>query len=632
MHDVGGTLDRLKSAPKHTDFIVCDIESKDGDSQLAGFTRPFMTGVYTGATFHPFYDKPEARAEYPWDQAFYMPGGNVDRAMRFMLSKRFRGLNIYAHNAGRFDYLFFLPWLMHVGVDLGYRFTIIPVSSAIQILDVRRGTDKRNKWRFLDSVRLIPTRLDKAAKSFGLSGKVQHDLNIPEHDRASWNIYNGEDCRQLYMVMDKFHKYVETDLRGEVGVTAPSTAMKIFRRNHLKKSIPRSVDTHEFVRSGYFGGRVECFRKECEGLRYYDINSSYPASMLEDMPVGEGFWWDGEPSALVKESYIGFVECDVWVPTDLHIPPLPVRKGKLIFPTGRLSGIWEWGELQMALSVGCEIRKWKRSVWYEKGKLFDTYVKEIYWLRDKSNPEYKEGLAAIAKIMLNSLYGKFGMRTERKKLYLWDDPELPEGAIPTTGSPDSLLWMATEEADASYVLPQISARVTALSRVRLYQGMMQAIAAGGEVAYTDTDSVLTTAELATTTALGGWKDEYPEYSGRIAGRFVSPKVYILTVPNSDFEAFPFERDTVWESVRAKGLEDRSRKSIEFLEGGGTVLQKRLEKVGTLARGGFNSGPRIRMVPRRLLGGDPKRVEMKDGSTKPIELHMWDDLQTALGER
>jgi len=88
------------------DFIVCDIESKDGDSQKAGFTRPFMTGVYTGESFHPFYDKEDIRNEWPIEEAYFRPGGNVDRAMRFMLQTRFRGHHIYAHNGGRFEYLF----------------------------------------------------------------------------------------------------------------------------------------------------------------------------------------------------------------------------------------------------------------------------------------------------------------------------------------------------------------------------------------------------------------------------------------------------------------------------------------------------------------------------------------------
>lgn len=621
-------------------FLVLDIESKDGDSQKAGFTRPFMVGVYghTGMkqappVYHPFFDGTVGGDPF---ERYWREGGCVDRAMRFILQKRFRGHHIYAHNAGRFDYLFLLPWLMNTGYKLGFRFSIIPVASSIQVLDVWKGkVDDEGKmrrhhvWRFLDSYRLIPTSLDKAAKSFGLVGKTKHDLHLPETD-PSWVTYNGQDCSELYGVLEKFHNYIENVLCGEVGITAPATAMKIFRRNYLKRPLPRSVGTHDFVRRGYFGGRTEPYEKECSELRYYDINSSYPAAMRELMPAGEATMWEGPPPERFMEKRLGFVEADVIVP-DMHIPVLPVRaeSGKLIFPTGKLSGVWEWDELKLAMEEGAQVTSWKKSCWFEPIAIFQEYVTELYKYRDKSRPGYDAGLAEVVKVMLNASYGKFGMKTLRKKMYLFDDPKLPSNARPLTGDPDSMIFVSEEETDAVYIMPQIAARVTALGRIRLYRYMKEASCVGcwpmkcacGKrqfVCYTDTDSIVTPSTMKTGSALGELKDEYPEESGRLRGRFLGPKVYILS---TERPSFPWE-GSFFESAKAKGIERRDRETVELLAGGGTIYQKRLEKVGTLARDGFSRGPRMVTVPKRMLVTDGKRVMNADGSTTAHRLEMW----------
>lgn len=595
-------------------FLVFDIESKDGSSRTkAGFTRPFMVGVYDGQSYNEFRDEEPSKGD--WRKRYYWDNGCVDKAMRHILSSKYRGHYIYAHNGGRFDHLFLLPWLMHNGERLGFSFMVIPVCSSIQLLDVRDS--QGHIWRFLDSFRLIPTSLDKAAKSFNLDGKVQHDLGLHEND-PSWTIYLKQDCVSLYQILEKFHDYVENVLCGEVGITAPSTAVKLFRRKYLKKEVGRAVDTHTFVREGYFGGRVEVFQKEGEGLRYYDINSSYPAAMLEDMPVGEALRFTEEPSPGVTESMLGFVRAKVIVPDDIPVPPLPIRgafeeaphaNGKLIFPVGNLTGVWEWSELKNAIDAGVELVEWGESVWYERQPLFREYVLDMYRYRDKSLPGYDQGLADVVKIMLNSTYGKFGMKTLRKQIHRWDDPKLPDNAVPAGPDPDCPVWYSEREVDADYIMPQISARVTALARVRLWRYLMEAIKKGGRIYYSDTDSLLTDVELETGTALGMLKDEYPEHSGKLYGIFIKPKLYIIS--NGPFV-----------KVKAKGIEQPTVQKIQTLLDGGTIYQDRLEKIGTMARNGFLRGPRMNRIPRRLLDEPGKRLIQPDGSTVPIKLRMW----------
>lgn len=646
----------LEGPARRHPFIVGDVESKDGASQKAGFTRPFLVGLYDGVTYTPFTDSSRSGS---WRERYFWEGGCVDRFMRCVLQKRYRGHHVYAHNAGRFDYLFFLPWLMHSGEKLGFRFSVIPVASSIQVLDVWRVSDRLQtmaeealaegdhaaakryvgkrwrRWRFLDSYKLIPTSLDKAAKGFGLEGKLSHDLDLPEWD-PSWPRYNKQDCVELFGVLGKFHHYIEDVLLGEVGITAPATSVKLFRRRFLKKSIPRSVETHGFVRSGYFGGRVEVFRRSGENLRYYDINSSYPRAMLDEMPIGEGVFWEGEPPARFRDRRIGFVEADVLVP-EMEIPPLPVRakksdglpEGKLVFPVGRLHGIWEWSELSLALELGCSIEKFHKSVWYESGPLFEDFVRTLYRYRDKSQSDYDPGLAEVVKIMLNSAYGKFGMRTLRKKVYRFDDPDLPENAVPASSDPESPIWYAEEEVDAPYIIPQIAARVTAVARVQLYrQIFIPTAAAGGKLFYTDTDAGVVDVVLPTGPKLGELKDEFPEYSGKLKGEFVGPKLYLLSAPGTDFtkvKAKGIERRKTGKDGRKltpKEIDAEFEKRVRKLAAGETLYQKRLEKVGTLARAGFLRGPREILVPRRLLPDQGKRIMLPGGGTRAYSVDMW----------
>ncbi len=616
-------LTPLTGKARRRDFIVLDLESKRDFTDAAGFTRPFMFGVYDGERYYAFFDKTPPTSQ-DWEEHYFREGGCVDRGMRFVLQKKYRGKHIYAHNAGRFDYLFLLPWLMLVGRALGFEFTVIPVASSIQVMDVWRGKLRRHVWRFVDSLKLIPTSLDKAAKGFGLPGKDKSalgpdDLNRPETDRKAWIGYNAQDCIQLFRVLEKFHHYVENVLLGEVGITAPATSMKIFRRRFLKGPIERAIDTHAFIRESYKGGRTEDYIRKGEKLYYFDINSSYPAAMLEDMPAGEATWWEGDPSTFIKDGFIGFCEVDVWVPPTLNIPPLPLTQGKLIFPVGKLSGIWEWSELKMALEVGCEIRKWKRSVWYPPKRIFREFVTELYKYRDRSREDFDQGLSEVAKNMLVSLYGKFGMKTLRKKIFLATDPELPANAVPANGDPECPVWYAETESDAPYIMPQISARVTSLGRQNLYRGMLAVHKAGGRVYYGDTDSIITDVVIPTSTELGAFKDELPEYGGRLCGEFLAPKLYALTAPADDEK-----KVKAYEKVKAKGIENRLKTLENFhkLARGETLTMSRLEKVGTLAQAGFSRGPKMREVPRRFLAEDAKRTMHEDGTSSPLYLEMW----------
>lgn len=512
-------LTPLIGAPKRSRFATFDLESKDGPTQAPGFTRIFLAGLYDGEEYRAFFDQ-SLEPSVDWKYRSYLPGGCVDRLMRTVLTDAYRGRSFYAHNGGAFDFLHILPWLVREKAARDLQVSLVPLgNSGLLAIDVWKTNKKWQRWRFVDSVRLIPMSLEQAGKSFARRKKLHDESGqrildregkpftmFAAEDDPGWIPYNGSDCRLLYEVLERVHELVEV-LGGEIGLTAPSTAIKTFRRSFLKHPIARDVDTHPFIRESYVGGRTERFFDEGHYLYDDDVNSSYPYQMTLDMPAGNAEWWqNGEPPKHWKASRIGFCEVVVEVPDDIAIPPLPVRadprhfpedsgvEGKLVFPTGLLKGIWEWGELENAIACGCRVIEWKKSVWYDAAPLLREFVQTLYKYRNQAKcfgcgaaigsdfwcpacqaPGYDKGLDAFAKLLMNATYGKFAQNPVRMKLYWVTDPDMPKGCRPIIeDDPDCQVWIREEEGDAPFIMPQISARITAQARVLLHQFAMEA--------------------------------------------------------------------------------------------------------------------------------------------------------------
>lgn len=667
-------LTALTGKIKRRKFVVFDIESKKAnreDPTEPGFERPFLVGFFDGYKYEPFRnglrraDQLKAASlisDYWFTHQHLHKGGCVDSFLRFYLRPEYARTVCYAHNGGTFDHLHLLPWLVEHTDEFG--FEVVPIqSSIIKVTVFSKMVSERHRsrysWTLLDSMRLMPMSLQKSAKAFGFEGKSDLDLATPEEDLA-WERYNERDCRQLYQVVEKFHDLVENELQGEVGLTAPATAMKIYRRKFMgsgstPSAIPRhkhfdACDTevngpctegclHQFIRSSYCGGRSEVFRSHGKGLYYYDINSSYPASMRLDMPAGDKFEKYGATLAEIEElhhTHIGFIECEVTIPDDCYLPPLPHRReedGKLIFPVGTFSGIWDYDELQLLHLVGGTVNKVRRTVWYRRKQIFLEFVTELYKFRDKSRPDYNEGLGMVAKLMLNSLYGKFGMNPQRRKLIVLQKGETPpNGAIAPSlddnagvdAEISSPVWYLEEEISADYIIPQISAHITALSRILLYRTMHAVLQAGYQLYYTDTDSILTDCPtLPVGNELGALKLVY----SKVDGEFFGPKTYWIHSDNPLIGEHikgcksPTCPGCLVDKVAAKGLPAsvRTVENLRLLNQGGKVKFERLEKVGSFARRNFVGPPKLVTVTKSSKSLYDKRIVLPDGNTRAIKL-------------
>ncbi len=563
-------LDGTTRKPKRRRFCTFDIESKccgeascelcQGNPRAPGFVRPFLVGFYDPDArprkgekpYVEFRDEPHLLAR-PWKTRHLQPGGCIDKLLNYLLTPRFAGRVVYSHNGGKFDELFLLAWLEQHRDE--FDFEVIPIQSTIQMIRVWRlpedpeaDTSKLETWEFLDSIRLCPMSLAEACRTFGLKeeeSKIAFDLGSPEED-PRWSVYLERDCVSLAKVMFKVHDLVENRLGGEVGITLPSSAMKLFRRQFIgRHGVPERLPryrhwddckdretcpgcAHEWIRRGYFGGRTEIFRHRGSGLKYYDVRSSYVAAMREDMPIGERIvehgridWRKHRSDANPTGRYTGFAECSIYIPPECPIPPLPSRSkktGKLVFENGYLSGVWSIDELALLSDplVGGRIISVRRVVWFQLLPCFGHMVDVLWEFRnpvceacrasgfsEERCPHFDEGLSALAKLLGNSTYGKFAMKEVRTSV-VFARGKKPEscfvcgqtagdgvqlcpdcyGSKPATNDPEGLVWYQRKQVDAPYIIPQISSHITALGRIRLWRAMREALTtrAGDETA------------------------------------------------------------------------------------------------------------------------------------------------------
>jgi len=626
------------------------------------------------------------------------------RARRRYQSKKFQ---IAAHNGGNFDNLFVLGWIrMHAELFCGQE--IVNVQSRMLILSFRpRLSDLANagkeKWNFTDSITLLPLSLKEVGKTFCSDNpdvqKMDFDLDLPEDD-PRWDEYNRRDCLVLWMALNRFRSLVSDKLKGAVGMTAASTAMSVLRRNFMKKPIERNSHfsycdgkchkdmceieecrgrapeervchgcMHDFVRDAFFGGRTEVIRMSGRNLTYMDINSSYPTAMLGDMPIGKSRELKEGASLLMLKTmgrtYQGFVECIVEVPKKMYLPPLPYRwhkrsgEMKLIFPTGRLYGTWTWMEIEYALSLGCKLLVVGKSVWFQKGKLFDKMITTLYRYRQKKcanegcgknvqeghckceKKTWDPGLDFVAKLMMNSCFGKFATNPIREKILLTDMIPLdaPGMKIPPAWMKDAPL-KTQHIIEADYIIPHIAAWITSDARIRLHKGQMSVLNDGGLIFYQDTDSSLASQKLQPEgTALGEWKveEKHFSYDG------ILPKMYLLclhtpecddvtcrgcrvmhkkTVPGTKLCA---ENEMCLgckspQKVAMKGVPRniQTGEMYEMMSVGGEARFSRLTKFRTMLQKTLLS-PIEEPAHRQLRSEYDKRTILANGDTRPLYL-------------
>jgi len=175
------------------------------------------------------------------------------------------------------------------------------------------------------------------------------------------------------------------------------------------------------IRSSYYGGNVNVFINKIDHGYYYDMNSQYPFAMLNDMPIGNPILSNDTN----LDNYFGFVYGEITAPdyNTLRVPYIQMKDDNSDItncPRGSFSRMIFSEEIKQGLKDGYTM-KVKYGYKFERGKnLFKDYVETMYDIKKNTIDPVER---ALSKLLLNSLYGKFGMRDITSTMKIVDKDE-----------------------------------------------------------------------------------------------------------------------------------------------------------------------------------------------------------------
>lgn len=361
---------------------------------------------------------------------------------------------VYFHNL-RFDGNFIIQRLLQIGYKFASKpqeketrsFTTLISDKGlwyqIEIFFLIKGK-KVNKVTIQDSLKLIPLSVRDIAKSFKLpirKGSIDyeaHDL-LPEGAPLTKEEeeYLIHDVQIVEHALSFFHS--EGLNKMTIGSCALEEFKKLIKKKYFKMYFPPPFYDAD-VRKAYKGGFTYLnpkFRnKMLKDIVVLDVNSLYPSVMKgcsgEMLPYGTPIFYKGEyEEDALYPLYIQKIRCSFKLKPN-KIPTIQI-KGNMYYqgnqyltssdgdrPTLYLTSV----DLKLFFEQYDVYNPEFLSGWkfkgIEAGAIFGDYVDKWSDVKIKSKEEGNHGMYLISKLLLNSLYGKFGsaVTLQSKEPYL----------------------------------------------------------------------------------------------------------------------------------------------------------------------------------------------------------------------
>ena len=353
---------------------------------------------------------------------------------------------LYAHNGGKFDIMNALreyllqsdKWKIDNNIELNGSFIKLNIKSPDGYV-----------INFLDSSKMLVGTLEKLTKDF----KVEHQKlietvnhnDINEHnfnDIPELKPYLKNDCLGLLEVMTSFNQTVydmtyvnetyfsknkndwvhnEGGLNMTNFLTGATLAKQYYWNRHYNAyKYPIYTNTDEidsFIRKSYYGGRVEMSQLGLveKKLYYLDYTSLYPACGTYDLPYGEPEYINFNNSSILPDSFFGFIKCLVKTKCNKRRPIHGDKSlNKLCF---REHHKWEEmtlfsEEVRYGIEKDMYDYQFIEGYKYLRAPIMKEVFEECFEKKATSKAEGKPAMAQAWKIILNSLYGFWGLRTK----------------------------------------------------------------------------------------------------------------------------------------------------------------------------------------------------------------------------
>ncbi len=340
-------------------------------------------------------------------------------------------------------------------------------------------------------------------KTFGLP-KLEMDYEKPTIEQAI--PYCKRDVEIIKLAMEAWFSFLEKEDLGGFANTVPGQAFIAYRHRFMPEGIyiHDNLEALDLERAAYYGGRVECWRiGEFTGEFYgLDINSMYPFVMREfNYPVALERVRDTVDLQYLEDKINTGKLLIAEVEVDTMMPCFPLRiEGQIIFPIGTFRTVLSTPEIQHGLQNGY-IKKVYRVAVYRGANIFQTYVDYFYTRRLDAKARQDPVHSELYKLLLNSLYGKFGQKAGGWEL-VGDTDRPGAGADHIVNIDDGReyyerwingkLFRDLPETEGFNSFPAVAAHVTAYARMHLYRLMEQA--GFDNLYYCDTDSLFVNRE------------------------------------------------------------------------------------------------------------------------------------------
>lgn len=487
-------------------------------------------------------------------------GTDIESFMKWGLSPTNKEL--FFHNL-KFDGGFIIDWLMkngweHLGeeekprprtfstliTDMGLFFSIV--------IYTRKIGRKQLKVQIFDSLKKFPLTLERLARTFKME-TLKGDIDYHKYREVG---YEPNEEEWEYIDLDTkilARALKETFDEGLDKMTISSDAMHDYKSGFAKSTFinwfPKlDIVLDDFVRQSYKGGfvyvRPDRASVDFKQTTSYDVNSLFPYVMYsQELPYKKPVEFFGEyEKDDTYPLYIQKVLVDIKVKEGM-IPTIQVKNNLRFVPTDYLLDT-EGEDVELVLTnIDLELMKKHYdviSIEYLEGLkfqsttgLFTEYIDK--WSHVKATTT--GGRRELSKLMLNSLYGKFGSGTRRMKKL----PYLKDNKISYSIS-EVEITDPVYTAMASFIT-SYARRITITAAQDNYE----------EFIYADTDSVHLIGHIIPKnmeihpTDLGKWDHE--GNFGR--SKFLRPKTYIKETLDGGLE------------ITAAGMPESSRKEVSY---------------------------------------------------------------------
>src|SRR6201992_1337145 len=451
-------LQEEKAKPGNYTFVTMDIETVRSEGKLL----PYLISAYNGTDFISSYAKV---ANNVIDQKELF-NSFMNQLLTFFKGRN-NALTVYAHNLSSFDGVFLMKHLLPYG-------KVEPLIHNGKIISIklRLGIEGHiNKTiLFKDSYLLLPVSLRNLCNAFNILIPKAHfpfllndifykgifpafnywtGVSLDEHLSLSkqflgkvWSFqeeaikYCKLDCKCLHEILTQFNELIFTNFSVSIhnSLTLPALAMKIYKTKFMPENTIHQLigKPYNDISQSYTGGAVDVYiphnrvesllSRKFKKLFYYDVNSLYPFVMANTvMPIGRPKAFTGNILRIDPQAY-GHFYVEVTSPDNLQHPILQKR---VKTPEGirTVAGLGTWKqwiyseEMYNAMKHGYKFTVIE-GYEFTKGNIFKEFVETMYNLRMSFPKNHPMNL--IAKLLMNSLYGKFGMKPEGTIVEIFD--------------------------------------------------------------------------------------------------------------------------------------------------------------------------------------------------------------------